>query len=399
MTMRLRLASLALACTGPCLPLFGQAMFTRVSADLRSTTVDGSIVYGHIFQGARLVRWTAQNGLEVIGVPTGGTFLSTGGCSWDGQVVCVTATVAGLQNQYRWTPSGGFQLIGDLPGGTTVAEARSCSGDGTLIVGVGRDDVGVSGTTWAVGETLRSLRPAGTSLTTLAAGSSYSGSIVVGGMGPNSIQTRPIRWLTPTTYEYLSETDLNFGLSLACASDASVVVGQFRTRPFRWTRDAGLVVLDTPFDTTASGEAIATSADGCVVVGNVLTGSPRVKTPFVWDLSHGARLLRDVLTPYLGSDPGVLQDVFGISPDGKTIVGRGYIARIPAPCAGDVDNGSSTGARDGSVTNDDLLAFLEWFEAGDVRADLDNGSATGTPDAALTVDDLIFFLDGFERGC
>lgn len=59
--------------------------------------------------------------------------------------------------------------------------------------------------------------------------------------------------------------------------------------------------------------------------------------------------------------------------------------------AGDVDDGTGRGVPDGGVDISDLLAFLAWYEAGDVHADFD-------PDGAVTVADLLAFLSAFERG-
>ncbi len=72
---------------------------------------------------------------------------------------------------------------------------------------------------------------------------------------------------------------------------------------------------------------------------------------------------------------------------------------IATPCAADLDNGSGTGARDGSVDINDLLFFLSGFEAGSSTVDLDNGTSTGTPDNAVDINDLLFFLARFEAGC
>lgn len=71
----------------------------------------------------------------------------------------------------------------------------------------------------------------------------------------------------------------------------------------------------------------------------------------------------------------------------------------PADCGADLDDGSGAGTRDGAVTVDDLVYFLQAFEAGSSGADLDNGSTQGIPDGAVTVEDLLFFLAHFELGC
>jgi hypothetical protein len=57
------------------------------------------------------------------------------------------------------------------------------------------------------------------------------------------------------------------------------------------------------------------------------------------------------------------------------------------------------GFPDGEVTLNDLLSFLNLFEAGTELADLDDGSNSGTPDGGVTIDDLLFFLIRFEQGC
>lgn len=68
-------------------------------------------------------------------------------------------------------------------------------------------------------------------------------------------------------------------------------------------------------------------------------------------------------------------------------------------CIADVDDGTSTGTRDGGVTVDDLLYYLFVFEAGATSADVDDGTSTGTPDGGVTIDDLLYFLLRFELGC
>jgi hypothetical protein len=68
-------------------------------------------------------------------------------------------------------------------------------------------------------------------------------------------------------------------------------------------------------------------------------------------------------------------------------------------CPADIDSDTNSGTSDGSVTIDDLLAFLLHFESGSARADLDDGRMLGVLDNAVTVDDLLFFLVRFEAGC
>lgn len=71
----------------------------------------------------------------------------------------------------------------------------------------------------------------------------------------------------------------------------------------------------------------------------------------------------------------------------------------PEPCVADFDDGSATGTRDGGVTVDDLIYYLQLFEVGDVAADVDDGSGTGQRDLGVTIDDLVYFISRFEGGC
>lgn len=68
-------------------------------------------------------------------------------------------------------------------------------------------------------------------------------------------------------------------------------------------------------------------------------------------------------------------------------------------CWDDRDDGSGTGTPDASITIDDLLYFLNRYEAGANAADLDDGSMTAVGDGAVDINDMIFFLVHFEAGC
>jgi hypothetical protein len=65
----------------------------------------------------------------------------------------------------------------------------------------------------------------------------------------------------------------------------------------------------------------------------------------------------------------------------------------------DVDDGSSTGTRDGGITIDDLLYYTGLFEVGNVGADVDDGSFMGVRDGGVTIDDMLYYLELFGSGC
>lgn len=74
-------------------------------------------------------------------------------------------------------------------------------------------------------------------------------------------------------------------------------------------------------------------------------------------------------------------------------------AQFSLSCISDVDNGSGTGQCDGGVTIEDLLYYLNIFDAGRAAADVDNGEGNGVRDGGVTIEDLLYFLTRFDAGC
>jgi hypothetical protein len=74
-------------------------------------------------------------------------------------------------------------------------------------------------------------------------------------------------------------------------------------------------------------------------------------------------------------------------------------ASLRVLCTADFDDGSGTGTPDDAVTLDDLLYYMNQYDAGSIAADVDDGSGRGSVDGAVTVDDLLFFMERYERGC
>lgn len=87
-------------------------------------------------------------------------------------------------------------------------------------------------------------------------------------------------------------------------------------------------------------------------------------------------------------------DAGSLSAGSFTLLG-GYWSVAPAgpTCPADLNN-------DEAISIEDLVVFLNAFEAGNLLADLDDdGADPQNPDGAVTVQDLIFFLIHFEAGC
>jgi hypothetical protein len=169
----------------------------------------------------------------------------------------------------------------------------------------------------------------------------------------------------------------------------------------------------------AHSYGITGSINGQVITGFYLAFLP-LNTPFNWDpldeyfngnsealLQANPLILPTTIDPsltgtalpadllhvfnagvFLGTNHGLINTVNSIS--SFTLV---------SSCPADLDNGSGTGTTDGGVDINDLLYFLQRFEAGSIAADLDNASGTGTPDGGVDINDLLFFLAHFEQGC
>ncbi len=91
----------------------------------------------------------------------------------------------------------------------------------------------------------------------------------------------------------------------------------------------------------SSSAAHGVSADGSIVVGNSISDSGSEEA-YVWDQTHGMRILKDMLVNDFGLDMTGwrLQVAFGVSADGLAIVGKGinpngdneaFVAVIPEP--------------------------------------------------------------------
>jgi hypothetical protein len=71
-----------------------------------------------------------------------------------------------------------------------------------------------------------------------------------------------------------------------------------------------------------------------------------------------------------------------------------------APCsASDVAGANQSVGVDGLLTADDIIVFLGWYFANDLRADVAGPNQSPTPDGVLTADDIIVFLGRYFTGC
>lgn len=350
-------------------------------------------------------RWVRGQGISTLPNACGICRAVGGaGVSWDGSRVAFTVmgdsgtSTSNGQTGALWTVSDGTRLMRAITPGIIVFNAEDICASGEYIIGRGRttDSPLMQLMRWSAAGGMELITDPGFS-SGYAISSSYDGRVLVG-TASNSIG---VRWTPATGFERLDATAPTTAsvVPTACSADGAVVVGVITTgsgfHAWRWTRETGIVELPFPAGVTGTSYAYGISSDGRVIVGDA--GANRDAT--IWDAANGTRFLRSVVTLQSGTDPGVLGSARGISADGRTIGGIGFVLRLNAPCPSDVDDGTMRGARDGAVNTDDLMAMVEWMAEGSLLADLDNGLGQGVPDAAVTIEDLLYFLQGYVNGC
>ncbi len=306
--------------------------------------------------------YAATASFQGLGHLPGGEYYSLAqGVSADGSVVVGVSDSASGNQAFRWE-NGVMTGLGDLPGGDFESEAWGVSADGSVVVGRGWSALGMEAFRWENGQMVGLGDLPGFEYGSEARDCSADGSVVV---GAGTV------FLEFTTGEAFRWEDLNgnglvdldekldnhpeFGLGDlpgggfgSCAIDVSadglIVVGYsfsaMGQEAFRWTQETGMIGLgDLPGGKFYSW-AWGVSADGSVVVGE--SNSALGYEAFIWDADNGMRNLQDVFVNDYGLDltGWTLDNAFGISDDGLTIVGggnnpagyyEGWIATIPEP--------------------------------------------------------------------
>ena len=217
-----------------------------------------------------------------------------------------------------------FTGLGDLPGAGFFSRAFGVSADGSVVVGFGRTNSGLTAFRWTSDSGIVGLgnlpEPFGQA-SRIAYGVSADGSVVVG-YGDSLSGQEALRWTSAGAIVGLGHLPGRFFFSQAydVSADGSVVAGLSDSgsgrQAFRWTSGGGMVGLgDLPggiFSSFANG----VSADGSVLVG--FGNSASGQEAFRWTSGGGMDGLGDL--------PG---DIFsstanGVSADGSVVVGAGH---------------------------------------------------------------------------
>jgi len=322
--------------------------------------------------------WAQQPSITWLGTLPNGARSYAQGVSADGAVVAGydeavidDEGVGGELRALRWTRSSGAAPLATLGANS---QSLAVSADGRVIVGWTEHPNGWRAAKWEADGSLTLLGTLG-GAQSAAYGVSANGAIVVGWADDASNRRAAVRWQADGTVDDLGvPTGFTISWATGASADGSTLAANAyadrnRWRAFRWNA-SGWESLQLPAG-YANSEAHALSADGAVIVGRAFNGlgvedSVAVRwTPDgaaeslgtfggSWSIAHGvsgngavivgaaedsARRLRafrwaagvgmeDLNRVYarLLGDGSFLEAAYGVSPDGRYIVGVGYNA-------------------------------------------------------------------------
>jgi probable HAF family extracellular repeat protein len=396
------------------------------SSECHAIASGGSLAVGAASgsSGVLAVRFDGTALLE-LGDLAGGTVQSLAlAVSADGGVIVGRGEESTATRAFRKVGVQPMVSLGVFPAFPAAStEATGCNADGSIVVGRAYWFAGAEqrerAFLWSVGGMAGLGEVPGGSWDTRAFGVSADGVTVVGSASravAGGVETRAFVWTVNDEHTFLPLLVGTTGSEArAVSADGSVVVGQCfstgagaRAEACVWTFGVAEGLGDLPGFAFASG-ALGVSADGTTVVGFGTTDAG--SEAFVWTRASGLRRLGDALAGADLTHWRRLAAARGVSADGRRIVGvgvaqgatlasEGFVATLgDAACAADLDDGSGSGTPDQGVTIEDLIYFLDAFQAGDTAADLDDGSGTGVRDGGVTIEDLIYFLQHFFDGC
>jgi uncharacterized membrane protein len=296
-------------------------------------SADGSTVAGitDSASGGFAFRWTASEGLQGLGI-TDGTVDHAFGLSGDGSLIVGT----GSAGAFSWSSVTGPSFLG-------FHGASDISADGKFIVGTASNPPGSQPVYWSLVSGVTVLPGiAGAPHLGQALGISLDGSTIVGsvatGTNGGSINSEAAAWINGAVPLLLGAGPTS--TAHAASADGSVIVGQYfangEYRAFRWTKSGGFEAL-SEIAGTNDMRAFAVSGDGSIVVGEARDPVTGRNVAFVWDASHGTRVLSDVLAGVGQIKNWYLTEAWGISADGRFVTGHGvnpggiaesWIARI-----------------------------------------------------------------------
>lgn len=361
-------------------------------------------------------RWTMGQPLLNLGtLPSYGSQSIPYGLSADGTVVVGLSGIIDFSRAFRWVSTSGaggtagvMTDLGVLPGHNS-SYANAVSADGTIVVGRSGSNSSNRAFRWTAQTGMVSLGTLNNQGTSSAIGISADGSTITG-----SSAARAFRWTASTGMQNLgslpgypsaqgNKVSRDGSIIVGFSSGFSSSLGSNVARPFRWTASTGLTNLGT-LPGLEYAAALGVSGDGRRVVGYATDwNNSFLSRAFLWSEDTGMVDLTNWLTSRgVNLNGRVLTSASVVSDDGTAIGGApGWIVRgLTWPCTrSDIAGPNQSQGFDSQLSADDIILFLNWYFASDIRADVAGPNQSTMVDGVLTADDIVVFLRRFFDGC
>ena len=301
----------------------------------RDASADGSVVVGWSRNASGVNEafiWTSSTGMvglgQLPGDTTSSSYSNAYAISADGSVVVGESS----HKAFRWTSSTGIGALDTDSGSqSTISLASSVSANGQYAAGYIANPPSTphQAAAWVPGPTLLGDIPGGQFYSD-AYGISNDGRVVGVGWGPAGFEAFTSEDGVTTGLGYLEGGNGN-SAATAITPDGQTIVGHSDSplglQAYRWTEQEGMVGLGDLSGGYFHSEATGVSADGSVIIGNS-DSEHATMGAFVWTAFDGMLDLQTILSDsgYDMSEWSVL-NAWGISDDGRTIVGMGHNSR------------------------------------------------------------------------
>jgi probable HAF family extracellular repeat protein len=301
----------------------------------QGVSADGAVVAGYdeaviddegVGGELRALRWTRTGGTTPLA--TLGANSQSLAVSADGRVIVGWTEHPNGWRAAKWGADGSLTLLGTLGGAQSAA--YGVSADGAIVVGWADDASNrPAAVRWQADGTVDDLGvPTGFTVS-WATGASADGSTLAANAYADRFRWRAFRWRS-SGWESLPMLDgYENSLAAAVAANGAVIVGRaFNGFGFEdsvavyWTPDGAAESLGTFGGSWSIAHGV--SENGAVIVG-AATDSAGWTRAFRWAAGVGMEDLNRVYARLLG-DGSLLEAAYGVSPDGRYIVGVGYNA-------------------------------------------------------------------------
>ena len=322
-----------------------------------AVSADGRVVVGQDGQ-SRAAYWTQAGGLVSIGTPYSYNNSRAVGVSGDGTVI-IGNSGSSYYSGWVWTAASGFTLM-TLPGASRTT-ATCLSRDGQVVGGIGvvPPDVWYQSMVWTHAEGGRQM-PGGSNFGTWLYALNADGSQGVGS-GSSGIGTWPQHW--PSTHTWCVTLGTipgeNNAYAMAMTPDGQTIAGQTGTnqtgKALIWRRGHGFELHSALMGRPEASLRTINDA-GTLAGGFIGQGGSIAEIGVIWQSGPGL-MSAEAFFASQGVTVPSLQNVVGISADGKVIVSRtsagsSVIVHLPPCGTADFDNDGDAG------TDMDIEAFF-----------------------------------------